>query len=59
MAKKIQADRLKSKRITALFTLEEYQAIIKKAGALRVAPALLARQYVLKGVGAIQQELFK
>jgi len=57
MAKKQAAK--KSARVTLLFTDEEFKAIQKKAAAVRSAVSLLCRQYVLKGVGCIQLDLFK
>jgi hypothetical protein len=48
----------KESRVVLLFTEEEIKILIRKAGAARVPVSILCRQYVLKGVGVIQQSLF-
>jgi hypothetical protein len=49
----------KTKRITILFTDEEYKTIKRKADQNRIPMSIIARQYVLKGIGTIQTELFR
>lgn len=49
----------KTERVTVLLTSEEFGVIEKKARAARVQPSALCRQYIFKGIGAIQTDIFK